>query len=280
MPEILHYERKYRDDVLSLLFYCRRLHSHLDWYKAGAWLDGSGHFVLLYYESDVLRGVLGVSDVLNGATWLRLAAVDANFEPVIVLSTLWDYLRYELMAAGVTSTSVLLITNWIESYLPALGFHYLEDVVTMYRSSLDLPKLTFTGLHIQNAYMEHLPDLVAIDHRAFTPPWQMSLSDLRHAQRQAANCLIADYEGQPVAYHISTRHHTAGHLARLAVIPDVQGKGVGSALLYHLLDKLQRRGVRSMTVNTQESNIRSQYLYRRFNFARNGLDLGVWQTVF
>jgi hypothetical protein len=36
--------------------------------------------------------------------------------------------------------------------------------------------------------------------------------------------------------------------------------------------------VLSTTVNTQESNVRSQHLYTRFGFARNGYDLPVWMA--
>jgi RimJ/RimL family protein N-acetyltransferase len=36
--------------------------------------------------------------------------------------------------------------------------------------------------------------------------------------------------------------------------------------------------VRSLTVNTQASNHRSQRLYLRYGFERNGYDLGVWQA--
>ena len=36
--QTLQYERRYRDDILSLMFYSRHTHAHLDWYKAGQWL--------------------------------------------------------------------------------------------------------------------------------------------------------------------------------------------------------------------------------------------------
>jgi ribosomal protein S18 acetylase RimI-like enzyme len=48
-------------------------------------------------------------------------------------------------------------------------------------------------------------------------------------------------------------------------------------LLHHLVQTLNKRGVRSITVNTQDSNVRSQRLYQRYGFERNGFDLPVWQ---
>ena len=49
-------------------------------------------------------------------------------------------------------------------------------------------------------------------------------------------------------------------------------------LLIDLLSRFERRGVLSMTVNTQASNTRSQRLYTGFGFERTGYDLPVWMV--
>jgi hypothetical protein len=48
-----------------------------------------------------------------------------------------------------------------------------------------------------------------------------------------------------------------------------------SGLLY-LRARYYTRRVRSLTVNTQLSNLRSQRLYSAYGFRRNGHDLPVW----
>jgi ribosomal protein S18 acetylase RimI-like enzyme len=62
----------------------------------------------------------------------------------------------------------------------------------------------------------------------------------------------------------------------LAILPAAQGQGVGAQLLSDMVMRFTRRGFRSFTVNTQETNERSQRLYQRFGFVRNGYDLPVW----
>ena len=57
----------------------------------------------------------------------------------------------------------------------------------------------------------------------------------------------------------------------------MQGKRVGAILLHDLLTRFSKRGVQTMTVNTQASNIISQRLYQRYKFFRNGFDLPIWQ---
>jgi ribosomal protein S18 acetylase RimI-like enzyme len=275
-PSIVPYERRYREDVLSLMFYSRHTHTHFDWYKPGQWLDLDGVNIMLAFEGTHLIGVLGVSEMLNGAAWVRLAAVAHDYDPGAVLAPLWEDLRVHLMRSGVQQVAVLAIHAWLQPFLPALGFQYVEDVVTMHRTTLPLPELQPHHIRLHTGYIEDLPDIVAIDHAAFAPPWQMSAYDLRMAQRESGSCTVAVFDHHAVGYELSTRHHYSGHLARLAVIPEMQGRGIGAILLHFLLGRLERRGMRGMTVNTQQSNLHSQHLYERFGFRRNGFDLPVW----
>jgi ribosomal-protein-alanine N-acetyltransferase len=158
-----------------------------------------------------------------------------------------------------------------------MGFKYVEDVVTLHRTGTQVPPAYEHNLVLRNGYSEDIADIMRVDHAAFTPPWQMTRADVYHSQRQAASCTLAEYQGQVIGYELSTRHHTSGHLARLAVLPEIQGQRVGAVLLDNLINKFNRRGVRSITVNTQQSNIRSQRLYARYGFRRNGFDIPIWQ---
>lgn len=277
-PHIIPYQRKYRNAVLSLLFYARRVHTHLDWYQAGQWLDMEGRLVRIAYDNDAIVGVMGVSEPLRQTSWIRMAAVRRDHDPARILGQIWQPLREQLVQEGIRSVSALVINDWITEYLAQLGFRYLEDVVTLYRTGTDVPPMLphSRDLRIRNGYLNDLRSIVAVDHAAFVAPWQMSHVDIRHAQRQAASCTLAEMDGEVIGYQISTRHHTSGHLARLAVMPWMQGRRVGAVLLDQMIRGFIKRGVRSITVNTQYSNIRSQRLYERYGFERNGFDLPIW----
>lgn len=278
--QVVAYERKYRDEILSLMFYSRYTHTHLDWYKAGNWLDLDQKIVLLAFDGDHLAGVIGISEPLNGATWMRMVIIAQGYDPMLIMGFLWEQLRVTLMRMQVDKTAILVINPWIARFLPALGFNYIENVVTMHRSPQSVPPEPITSVVLRNGYLEDLHAIMAVDHAAFAPPWQMSATDMRLSQRQAASCTVATMDNRIVGYEIATRHHTNGHLARLAVHPNQQGQHVGQHLLNDLLQRFAKRGVKVMTVNTQESNIRSQRVYENYGFMRNGFDLPVWQAAF
>lgn len=273
---ITDYERRHREAILNLLFYSRRTHTHLDWYKPALWLDVTGVQTRLAWLRGDLVGFMAVSESMSNTAWIRLLGVQNSLQSAPILAGLWQEIRALLVEQGVKCVYVLVVNRWLGQHLGEMDFTFVEDVVTLFRNTTQLPQLPPPTLTVREAYLEDTNTLLAIDHAAFMPPWQMTLDELRQALRQAASSSIAFYEQQPVGYQISTRHHANAHLARLGVLPAFQGRGFGAMVLEDVLARFLRRGVRTMTVNTQHSNIHSQHLYERFDFRRNGFDLPVW----
>jgi ribosomal-protein-alanine N-acetyltransferase len=172
-----------------------------------------------------------------------------------------------------------MIRDWPVEYVGEMGFTFREEVVTLRRVDQNAPpNMKPADLIIRLARAEDLPMMAQVDQAAFSPPWQMTLSEIRQAERISANCTVAISQEQIVGYQLSTLYFDGSHLARLAVAPNMQGKGVGSALLSDALRTFARRGVFSMTVNTQSSNEVSQRLYLRYGFRHNGYNLPVWMA--
>lgn len=273
---MIPYQRKYRTPILNMLYYSRRTHVHLDWDLPGQWIEREGVRLLLAWDGGQLAGFMGVTPGLNGASWLRMIGVSNKHDTGAILALLWNEIQPILREDGIHQVALLAIHQWVEPYLPELGFAYQEDVITLYREKGSaMPELQKPVI-IQPAYSEHMPQITRVDHAAFEPPWQMSTTDVYQARRYAAHYTIALVNQQIAGFQISTRHQGTGHLARLAVHPSMQGKGVGAALVYDLIDKLEKRGAESITVNTQMTNDHSQHLYERFGFRRNGFDFPVW----
>lgn len=274
---ITPYERQYRNELLNLSYYSQWTHKHLDWYKTGQWIDsGEGH-IFLAWEDDRLVGYLGLSKPLNGAMWIRLLGVRDHCIVGPIIEQLWKYAEAEAMRMGTNKFAILMVTHWVSSYVGRLGFNYLEDIVTLKRTGNSLPAQPDSPVRVFSANIDDIPKITRVDHLAFQPPWQLAHQDLWQAFRISSSATVAQLDDEIVGYQISTRHRAQGHLARLAVVPNRQGKRIGSMLLYDLLSKFNTRGIKSVTVNTQVSNQSSQRLYSHYGFEHNGFDLAVWQ---
>jgi [ribosomal protein S18]-alanine N-acetyltransferase len=278
--ELTPYARRHRRATLHLINEALQLHSHLDWQSIESWLDDPDALIVLAWQRNALRGILASSEVLGGGAWLRLAAVDDTANPAEVLSALWTPLRTRLILEGAHELGVLLVRSWLGDHLEPLGFRYCEDIVTLRRYGHEqVPPSSPADPYIRHAYWNDVQPVVEVDHAAFGPLWRMSKGALKHASRQAAHFTVAELEGRIVGYQLSTQHADGAHLARLAVIPEVQGRGIGGALVGHMLRHFTRKGLPTTSVNTQQTNLQSQRLYERYGFQRTMQDLPFWKAA-
>ena len=72
----------------------------------------------------------------------------------------------------------------------------------------------------------------------------------------------------------------------IAVVPEREGRGIGSAVLAELIAEARRRGARDVLLEVRADNPRAQALYKRFGFAqihtrrryyRDGVDAYIMQ---
>ena len=81
-----------------------------------------------------------------------------------------------------------------------------------------------------------------------------------------AQCLhvLAQIDGVPVG---TGRLLPDGHIGRMAVLREFRGRGIGSAMLLHLIELARAAGVRLLILNAQTH---AMAFYRRFGFIADG----------
>ncbi len=274
--EVTPYERRHRSALLDLDTKSPWTHKHLDWYSIGQWLDQERGQVFLAWEESRLVGCIGLSLPIEGNSWIRLLCIGDGRMPGLIVEELWERAEAQCRRCGIHSAAILMVTNWLATYLRQLGFEYADDVITMNHIGCRLPKAPAIAAIIRRAEADDIARIAEIDHLAFPPRWRMAHADIWQAIRISAPASVAVHERDVVAYQFSTRHDGVGHLARLAVEPAYQRRGIGSLVLHQLLSELSRQPAQTISVNTQLSNAPSQQLYQRFGFFRDGNDLEMW----
>ncbi len=119
---------------------------------------------------------------------------------------------------------------------------------------------------ISSATEDDLPALLNLDQQVFGPIWHKQIADFRAALRRAFLFTVAKRGDQLTGYQWCEKVEEHGHLTRLAVRPDWEGKGVGTRLLTEAMTAMVRAGATWITLNTQEENDRSRRLYERHGF--------------
>jgi ribosomal-protein-alanine N-acetyltransferase len=95
-------------------------------------------------------------------------------------------------------------------------------------------------------------------------PLQMFFDEL--AQTATRRYLVAELDGEIVGYAGLMCIEPIADVQTIAVVPEQEGRGIGSALLTELIRESRRRRAEDMLLEVRADNPRAQQLYRRFGF--------------
>jgi ribosomal-protein-alanine N-acetyltransferase len=107
----------------------------------------------------------------------------------------------------------------------------------------------------------------ALEQRLFPAdawPLEMFLAEL--TQPETRRYVVAESGGAFGGYAGLWCVETIGDVQTIAVVPEFEGRGIGSALLTRLIDEARRRGAADVLLEVREDNPRAQQLYVRFGF--------------
>jgi ribosomal protein S18 acetylase RimI-like enzyme len=168
------------------------------------------------------------------------------------------------------------------SFYHRCGFEHIEKVITydLERQGIpriDLPRrLRFVEADPRDPMT--LETLLRIDHASFPWVWWNVQREFEvYAVTPGVEIYLGLDDGVPVSYAGFTAFPAWGHLDRIAVMPEEQGKGYGLNTLAFAVETMLARGSRKIGLSTQSTNVRSQRLYQRYGFVRTAdNDYDLW----
>ena len=258
-----------REQLSSLIMLEPHVHKHLDWKAPLDWLGQSPYIVL--QEGRRISGALACPPDPESIAWLRLFAFASSLSGSAAWRMLWPTARRELGDHGGGTVAAIATQPWLEPILLENGFHLISQIVLMEMDTRAASLAsTPAGVLIRSMLPEDLPRVADLDAAAFEPLWRNSLGALTSAFRQASHASVAEGPSGLLGYHLSTGGVFGTHLARLAVLPEAQRHGVGTALVQDLTSHIPHEREPRLTVNTQSDNSASHALYARLGFRRTG----------
>jgi [ribosomal protein S18]-alanine N-acetyltransferase len=133
-----------------------------------------------------------------------------------------------------------------------------------------IPELS--PVQIRRLSYPDLPQVIAIERRAFPTPWSLAMFVLE-LSKPSGICLaatLASERRQLVGYVICSRYDTVWHVMNIAVDPTHRRIGVASALLAELYARVDDHQAR-YTLEVRQSNHQAIHLYEREGFRPAGV---------
>ena len=265
-----------RSAIADMMSSSRWKHQHLDWADTLGLIGQQPY--LTAFDGRRLIAVVAFPPDPPGVAWLRLFAVAQGHSPGAVWARIWTQASVAAAQAGIEDLAALDIGGWLHPILEQSGFHRTTEVIFMEWNGSSPPDALHEVEGLRKLEERDLPELALIDRRAFGPIWRHSQKVLSLAIQQASLARIVERDGHPVAYQISTASAYGAHLARLAVDPTWQARGIGTDLVIDVLKHFARQGFTRVTLNTQTDNARSLRLYRRLGFSETGQRFPVFEA--
>jgi ribosomal-protein-alanine N-acetyltransferase len=129
-------------------------------------------------------------------------------------------------------------------------------------------------LKIRRLTYADLPQVIALERRAFPTPWSLAMFVLE-LSKSSGVCLAAVRDGELVGHLICSRYDTVWHIMNVAVDPAHRRQGIASALLEELIERVggnrgEGGGGAQITLEVRPSNGGAITLYERFGFLSAG----------
>jgi ribosomal-protein-alanine N-acetyltransferase len=131
-----------------------------------------------------------------------------------------------------------------------------------------------SALRIRRLTYSDLPQVVAIERRSFTTPWSLAMFVLE-LSKPSGICLAAELDTEDeadrelVGYLVCSRYDTVWHVMNVSVDPDRRRRGIATAMLSHLIERVGEHDAR-ITLEVRRSNTGAIVLYERFGFRSAG----------
>jgi ribosomal protein S18 acetylase RimI-like enzyme len=266
-----------RQRLANLIHFELYVHRHLDWRTPLDWIGYQPYWVA-EHNREIVAALACPADPPEVA-WIRLFAAKSEVPVGQAWQALWSAASTQLAVQGNPHAAAIVLQRWFSDLLEASGFVHTDNVVIlMWEPNTELQSPKSSTAMILPMKPSDLEAVYELDTNAFEIEWRNSFSALELAYHQAALAtVVKDAAGIIVGYQISTSSQIGGHLARLAVRKDVQGRGIGYSLVYDVLKAYQQRGINHVTVNTQQDNLASLAVYARAGFTRTDEQYLVYQ---
>ncbi|MFI4919223.1 MAG: GNAT family N-acetyltransferase [Legionellales bacterium] len=223
---------------------------------------------LLCYEQGRLLGFLGAFFFYNDAVEIALL-VDPELRKKGIATELMRLIIPLIQSVNFTNLIFSSPSKLNDDWLPNKKFTYMHSEYYMERKELNPLLENNHALVYRAATNSDLSILYALDEACFQKKSNNDVPDrFQHlVGNRSYHIVIAYQNNQPIGKaHLRWDAHGAT-LSDIAIMPSLQGQGLGTALITHCINFALSEGKPTINLDVETHNQRALNLYTRLGFA-------------
>jgi len=225
------------------------------------------------FHGDSMSGFL-LSQIVNPpAAWIGGFGVSwtESREYISLLETLLEQLTKHIIKRGVRYLYYSgndMQNDWLRDILLVRHFTLHRLLYSYDKYDYKVPSTGNPDVKLRPVEKRDIPALLAIERACFEDFWRYDALSFEDIAATHPYFVVAELKDKVVGYQFNALEDEYGYLVRIAVLPSVNGQGVGVRLLSEAITFFQQAHVLRIMLNTQDDNARAHRLYEWFGFVR------------
>ena len=123
---------------------------------------------------------------------------------------------------------------------------------------------------------EDVPFISRLEEETFSMPWSAD-SFLEMISKEDARYYVAEEDGRLLGGCGVLMIAGEGNITNVAIAPEARNRGIGTALLRHLMAEGDREGLTAYTLEVRVSNAAAIHVYEKLGFVSAGVRPGFYE---
>ena len=123
---------------------------------------------------------------------------------------------------------------------------------------------------------EDVPFISRLEEETFSMPWSAD-SFLEMISKEDARYYVAEEDGRLLGGCGVLMIAGGGNITNVAIAPEARNRGIGTALLRHLMAEGDREGLTAYTLEVRVSNAAAIHVYEKLGFVSAGVRPGFYE---
>ena len=123
---------------------------------------------------------------------------------------------------------------------------------------------------------EDVPFISRLEEETFSMPWSAD-SFLEMISKEDARYYVAEEDGRLLGGCGVLMIAGEGNITNVAIAPEARNRGIGTALLRHLMAEGAREGLTAYTLEVRVSNAAAIHVYEKLGFVSAGVRPGFYE---